>query len=663
MKKSGQYQTRASFGSWVTLPRKRRRRVVRDVQRNWLQTLSGLLWLLLVCGIYSNCQIPTLAVVGTAREPFWASRQRHDLKVSPQVEGYGRKAISFSDRSAQKITSLARPSAYHARVSQQCLLHTCAVTASRGGGGEMSKDFSSAHRVDNDDEGRVGERAGTILSKDDTRNEADIRAIVVMDGFCSYHSGYFVSQARDRGILIIPVLSDYLFEYLQFTQGKTQPEEEQASDPSLPEEAVLDGYPPRRPRTQQEWNAMLEGAVRAASLNNHVGAGDFETPTAVDVSNVHVLGVYCESDSGLQAAEELRELIGCSSRDEPVVWEARRHKSLMHKVAAQHGLRIPKQKLCHSAEEAIDFGMTVISEMMQHRGNGQLNAVVVKPYRGVGSESVFCCTSSDEIRSAFEQIVSSSVFGSAYETHDNVIVQEYLVGTEYAVDVVSGVDAADHNLVLHKIAAIWKYDKRPANGAAFCYFQTLLVDETTDRDAKVVCDFVLQTLPALGVKSGISHTEVMVVKEADGEAIRPQPILIEFNGRQHNMDFSPLTTACIGYNALDMLLDAYCKSSFAKYPDRPSLRAAGCMVHLVNYAAGTLRGLHHLQEIYDMSSVLDMEVYDRFLNIGDVIEPTIDIRSDAGWVQMINDEPDMLQQEYEQIVAWMPTIFQTELTA
>lgn len=42
-------------------------------------------------------------------------------------------------------------------------------------------------------------------------------------------------------------------------------------------------------------------------------------------------------------------------------------------------------------------------------------------------------------------------------------VQEYLRGREYVVDHVSkdGV---------HKIAAVWQYDKRFVNGAAFVYF-------------------------------------------------------------------------------------------------------------------------------------------------------------------------------------------------
>ena len=40
------------------------------------------------------------------------------------------------------------------------------------------------------------------------------------------------------------------------------------------------------------------------------------------------------------------------------------------------------------------------------------------------------------------------------------------------------------------------------------------------------------------------------------------------------------------------------------------------------------------------------------------MKPTTDIRSDAGWVQLINEDADSLQRDYEQIVKWMPTMFQ-----
>lgn len=121
--------------------------------------------------------------------------------------------------------------------------------------------------------------------------------------------------------------------------------------------------------------------------------------------------------------------------------------------------------------------------------------------------------------------------------------------------------------------------------------------------------------------------------------------------------------SCIGYNAFDMTLAAMLgdESDWNDIPDRPVLRAHGCMVHLVNYAkAGQLTHNCHLQDMVDLPSVMDCEVYEAFCTPGSWIQPTVDIRSDAGWAQLVNPDPEQLERDYEQIVGWMPSMFQTQ---
>jgi hypothetical protein len=117
--------------------------------------------------------------------------------------------------------------------------------------------------------------------------------------------------------------------------------------------------------------------------------------------------------------------------------------------------------------------------------------------------------------------------------------------------------------------------------------------------------------------------------------------------------------ACIGYNALDMTLDAFLGSleDWDRWPSVPSLRAFGCMVHLVNFQSGEVHGVN-LSELQSLASVLDYEIYENFMTPGAEIDPTIDIRTDAGWVQLINEDDTQLQCDYERIVALMPTLFE-----
>lgn len=430
-------------------------------------------------------------------------------------------------------------------------------------------------------------------------NEKPTRAIILMDCFCRYHGMYLGSRAQDiDGTAIVPVLSDYLYHYLMSTNPENSDEYDRMRLPQTPEAA-------------KAWKEKIPSEI---------------------------VGVYCESDSGLADAEKFRQTMDVVCRDDPDELESRRHKYLMQEVVREKTeLPVLRQKLCKSLEESESFAAELFSDGNEY--------VVVKPFRGVASESVRLCRGTEDVASAYDAIIGSSVFG-ARERHDSVVVQEYLVGPEYAIDVVS----RDGE---HKIAAVWRYDKRPANSASFCYFQTKLVDASTDPAVKDICDYARQVLTALGVRYGLSHNEVILTADKG-------PMLVEVNCRQHNMDFLPLTMTCIGYNALDLMLAAFLgtEEEWDMFPAVPHLRGYGCMVHLVNYQSGLLKNVRHLDDMSKLKSFLDGEVYESFLVPGEEISPTVDIRSDAGWVQLVNEEKNGLDKDYEQIVNWMPDMFE-----
>lgn len=325
-------------------------------------------------------------------------------------------------------------------------------------------------------------------------------------------------------------------------------------------------------------------------------------------------------------------------------------------VAEKTGLRIAKQTLCSTEVELQTFAQALFDE-------GQKRRIIVKPIRGVASESVALCSNMEEVQQAWNSITSSQIFGGS-ERHSSVLVQEYLNGTEYAVDVVSRNGQ-------HKVTAVWKYDKRSTNGAPFCYYRSELIDAASvgDKDLfEEICAYVTSSLSALGVRYGVSHSEVIVPMDYNNTSPSDniqsgRPYLIEVNCRQHNMDFLPLMMACIGYNSLDATLVAFLgdDDTWEEIPNRPTLHRYGCMVHLVNSARpGLLVQNFHLQDMVDLPSVYDCEVYESFCTPGSYISPTIDIRSDAGWAQLINENADRLHRDYEQIVQWMPLMFQTD---
>ena len=75
--------------------------------------------------------------------------------------------------------------------------------------------------------------------------------------------------------------------------------------------------------------------------------------------------------------------------------------------------------------------------------------------------------------------------------------------------------------------AVWVYDKRPANGAAFVYFGMVHVDSNS-LEAKLLINYTNQVLDALGMKNGASHNEVILTPSG--------PCLVEMNCRAQGGD-------------------------------------------------------------------------------------------------------------------------------
>jgi hypothetical protein len=472
------------------------------------------------------------------------------------------------------------------------------------------------------------------------------KAIILMDGFCPYHGQYIAKAAHHLyGAAVIHVISDFCTRYLYQVERHTDHLSSRMPDLSNGDEVAA-------------WMSLI--------------------PSSLDVC-----GLYCESDSGLEDAEKLGVALGLYPRCHDGVNAARRDKFLMNKVVSSAGLDVVKQKSCQTLEEAEEFakdlGLNGDETEVVKADENNVPLVVVKPHRGVASDDVHLCSNMKSLRQAFAKIHSSPVFGSSTAArHQSVLVQEFARGTEYAVDVV----CRDGE---RKVAALWKYDKRAVNDAPFVYFATQLVpaasndDKGSNKDVEeAVCNYVFNALNALDIRWGVSHVEVIVTKNAEtGFQVR----LVEINCRQHNTDFMPLTNACIGYNALDMVLAAYLgeneeSKSFHSYPEEashlrlpwdslpalPSTRAHGAIIHFVSYVSGKISRINYdvLDQMEELPSVMDMHVYPHFLEEGNEIEKTVDIRSDTGWAHVMNDDEEEFQRDVARLIELQKEMFDVD---
>ena len=454
-----------------------------------------------------------------------------------------------------------------------------------------------------------------------------IKAIIIMDGFSPYHGQYVSHAARHfHGAAVIHVLSDFISRYLYQVQGRTDhlssrlPDLERGSD-------------------VEEWSSLLP-------------------------SSMEICGIYCESDSGLEDAERLGLALGLNPHCHDGLNYARRDKFLMNQVVSEEGgLDVVKQKSCRTLEEAEAFARELgLSE--DEDGENSSPLVVVKPLRGVASDDVHLCSDFPTLRKAFAKILNSPVFGSPTAAkHETVLLQEFARGVEYAVDVV----CRDGE---RKVAALWRYDKRAVNGAPFVYFATELVSADQEGVETEVCNYVFKALEALGVRWGLSHVEVIAeTSQETGKFVRVR--LVEVNCRQHNTDFIPLANACVGYNALDLTLAAYLGADrinrhshalqWDNIPVLPTTHACAAIVHFVSHVEGIICRIRFdvLEEVSNLPSVMDVHVYPQFMEVGNPIQKTIDIRTDTGWAHLMNDDEEEFRRDYARLVELMKDMFET----
>jgi len=471
------------------------------------------------------------------------------------------------------------------------------------------------------------------------------KAIIIMDGFSPYHGQYLAHMAhRIYGAAVIFILSDFMARYLYQVQQSTD---------------------------------HLSSRMPDLDNGNEVEAWLSELP-----SELQICGIYCESDSGLDDAEKLGVALGLYPRCHDGINEARRDKYLMNEMVGKVGrLDVVQQKSCGTLVEAEEFAIRLGlgEETASDSGNGNDGEssplVVVKPLRGVASDDVHLCSDLPSLREAFSKILQSPIFGSSVAAkHEQVLIQEFATGTEYAIDVV----CRDGE---RKAAALWRYDKRAVNGAPFVYHATELVParKNDDDDGKegetaveeAVCNYVFGALDALGIRWGLSHVEVIAETSPTTGKIRVR--LVEVNCRQHNTDFIPLTNACVGYNALDMVLAAHLGNldggsdedeglPWDAVPILPATRAHGAIVHFVSHVEGRISRIRFdiLEEMEDLPSVMDMHVYPQFMEVGNPIGKTVDIRTDTGWAHLMNDDEEEFRSDYARMVELMKDMFEVE---
>jgi biotin carboxylase len=259
----------------------------------------------------------------------------------------------------------------------------------------------------------------------------------------------------------------------------------------------------------------------------------------------------------------------------------------------------------------------------------------VKPVQSAGTDDVFLCTSFEEAEVAFSRILGK--INGLGLVNESVLVQEFLVGKEYVVDKVSrdGV---------HKVVAIWEYDKRPVNGANFVYYGMRLMPTNTPKCQQMIA-YADKVLDALGINQGPSHMEIMYNEETG-------PCLVEVGCRCQGGEGTWLASAmeCIGFTQVTVTLDVYTEGKFFAAMDKDNyvLKKAGREVDMVSMMGGVVRSMPGEEVIRKLPSFRSMS-WD--VKPGDYAPKTIDCFTRPGCVQLVHESEEQADADFEAIHA------------
>lgn len=216
--------------------------------------------------------------------------------------------------------------------------------------------------------------------------------------------------------------------------------------------------------------------------------------------------VIAGSESGVYLAESVAAILNLAGNN-PKSSILRRNKYHMQEALRKNGLRMIRQYLVDNEKDAI----------LKSQALGTF-PIVLKPTESAGTDGVYFCHNEEEIRAAFKAIYQQkNLFGV---NNDHVLIQEYIPGDEYIVDVVLKDDYL-------RTGGIFKYRKQKGPTGAPLYRSIDLLPFSGEKQQKLLA-YSKEVLHALDLHTGPAHIEI---KMQDGNDA--QPTLIELGARMH----------------------------------------------------------------------------------------------------------------------------------
>jgi biotin carboxylase len=316
----------------------------------------------------------------------------------------------------------------------------------------------------------------------------------------------------------------------------------------------------------------------------------------------------------------LREELGIPSNG---VLLARRDKYEMAEMIRAQGIPAVVQMRSRSVEQVLDW--VKASKLWP-------GVVVLKPPMSAGSEGVYFCRNEMELREKFSKIlVEADAYGG---TSHFVLAQEYLDGIEYVVNTVSAGGK-------HVVTDIWQYHKRNVEGAGTIYDYDRLLPFEGEIQKQLV-EYDLRVLDALAIKTGWGHAEIKMTKRG--------PVLVEVGSRMMGSGQPRLVGEALGRGQIELGLDAYLNPK--ALDSVPLGYAVKKHAALVNISSFVESGRLSLKGVSELMALPGYVRHSFTYKEGDVVQKTVNMFTALGQVELVHEDPKVLETSIETIRRW-----------
>ena len=269
-------------------------------------------------------------------------------------------------------------------------------------------------------------------------------------------------------------------------------------------------------------------AKRYSDRVEYIDEGDDFDDFISRLKKYDIVAAFPGSEAGVRLADRIVDALGLTGNDVKTTY-LRCNKAGMYEALGKAGIRRIESTHVKSEDDIRKFWKEY-----------DLDTCVLKFAESAATVGLKICSSLDDALKHYRYMKTIPTdFG---EKDADILMQEYIGGTEYIVDTLSCNGR-------HMLTDVWVYSKVRADDGTLAYDYAKLIKELEPGHSDMI-RYVYKVLDAVDMKWGLCHVEVKVDKKG--------PVLIETNARPIGLAMTQAyLDEALGYHLTDLALDAY----------------------------------------------------------------------------------------------------------